>query len=57
MNKIALIMKHLMSLVFLITKGITILYPVQADTFPEGEIEGICKGTSKFSGMELQRPA
>jgi hypothetical protein len=44
MNKIALIMKHLMSLVVLITTGMTLLYPVQAGTFPKGEIEGIWKG-------------
>jgi pimeloyl-ACP methyl ester carboxylesterase len=40
--------------VLLITAGMTLLYPVQAYTFPMGEIEGIWKGTLKFSGMELQ---
>jgi pimeloyl-ACP methyl ester carboxylesterase len=54
MNKIAQIMKHLMALGLMITVGIILLYPVQASTFPNREIEGIWKGTLKFSGMELQ---
>jgi pimeloyl-ACP methyl ester carboxylesterase len=54
MNKIGQIMKHLMVLVLMIIVGILLLYPVQASTFPKREIEGIWKGTLKFSGMELQ---
>lgn len=40
--------------VLLIMAGMTLLYPVQANTFPKGEIEGIWQGALKFSGMELQ---
>lgn len=47
-------MKHRMSLAFLIIMGMTLLYPVQAYTFFDVEIEGIWQGTLKFSGMELQ---
>ncbi len=47
-------MKDLKSLVFLIVAAMTLLYPVLANAFPKGEIEGIWKGTLKFSGMELQ---
>ncbi|MGD8538310.1 MAG: alpha/beta fold hydrolase, partial [Candidatus Aminicenantes bacterium] len=54
MNKSAHIMKDLKSLVFLIVAAMTLLCPVVASTFPKGEIEGIWKGTLKFSGMELQ---
>jgi pimeloyl-ACP methyl ester carboxylesterase len=54
MNKIGQIMKHLMVLVLMIIVGIILLCPVQARPFPKGEIEGIWKGTLKFSGMELQ---
>ena len=41
-------------LVLFITAGMTLFNPVQADTFPDGEIEGIWLGTLKFSGIELR---
>jgi pimeloyl-ACP methyl ester carboxylesterase len=44
----------MMYLVLLITAGLTLFNPVQASTFPNGEIEGIWQGTLKFSGMELR---
>jgi alpha/beta superfamily hydrolase len=44
----------MMYLVLLITAGLTLFNPVQASTFPNGEIEGIWKGTLNFSGMELR---
>lgn len=47
-------MKHLMAFVLMITAGMIPLYPIQVSAFPQGEIEGIWKGTLKFSGMELQ---
>lgn len=43
-----------MSLVLLITAGLTLFNPVQASAFPNGEIEGIWQGTLKFSGIELR---
>lgn len=45
MYKIAQIIKLHMSFVFLITIGMILLYPAQASTFPQGEIEGTWKGT------------
>jgi hypothetical protein len=44
----------MMSLVLLITAGLTLFNPVQASAFPNGEIEGIWQGTLEFSGMELR---
>ena len=43
-----------MSLVLLITVGMTLFNPVQAYTIPNGEIEGIWQGTLRFSGIELR---
>jgi pimeloyl-ACP methyl ester carboxylesterase len=43
-----------MFLVLFITTGMTLFNPVQAYTFPEGEIEGIWQGTLRFSGVELR---
>jgi len=44
----------IMSLVLFITVVLTLFNPVQADTSPDGKIEGIWQGTLKFSGMELR---
>jgi pimeloyl-ACP methyl ester carboxylesterase len=44
----------MMSLILLITAGLTLLNPVQASAFPNGKIEGIWQGTLEFSGMELR---
>lgn len=44
----------IVSLVVFITAGMTILTPVQAYIFPDGEIEGIWQGTLRLSGMELK---
>jgi len=44
----------IMSLLLLITAGMTLFNPVQAYTFPNEEIEGIWQGTLKFSGIELR---
>jgi pimeloyl-ACP methyl ester carboxylesterase len=44
----------IVSLVMLITAEMTLFNPVEAYASPRGEIEGIWKGTLKFSGMELQ---
>jgi len=44
----------MISLVLAITAGLTLFNPVQAPTFPNGEIEGIWQGALKFSGMELR---
>jgi pimeloyl-ACP methyl ester carboxylesterase len=44
----------IVSFVLLITAGMTLLNPVQAYAFSNGEIEGIWLGTLKFSGIELR---
>jgi len=54
MKNIGQIMKHLMLLLLMIIVGMTLLYPLKASSLPNREIEGIWKGTLKFSGMELQ---
>ncbi|UCE43190.1 MAG: alpha/beta hydrolase [Candidatus Aminicenantes bacterium] len=43
-----------MSLILLITAGLTLFNPVQASSPANGEIEGIWLGTLRFSGMELR---
>ena len=42
------------SLILFITAGLTLFYPIQVYSSPDGEIEGIWQGTLKFSGMELR---
>jgi pimeloyl-ACP methyl ester carboxylesterase len=44
----------MMSLLLLITIGLTLFNPVPASAFPSGKIEGIWQGTLKFSGIELR---
>jgi len=44
----------MMSLVLLFTAVLTLFNPIQASTFPNGEIEGIWQGTLRFSGIELR---
>lgn len=44
----------IVSLVLLITAGMTLLNPMLAYTFPNGEIDGIWQGSLKFSGIELR---
>ena len=44
----------IVSLVLFTAAELTLFNPVQAATFPNGEIEGIWKGTLRFSGIELR---
>jgi pimeloyl-ACP methyl ester carboxylesterase len=44
----------MMSLILLVTIGLSLLNPVQASAFPNEDIEGIWQGTLKFSGIELR---